>query len=69
MRKAFIATVQLLIEADEEGYACDAVSELLSNERNEIIDWGYIQVGGQYLSPAPKVIPDAEHYEEGAFMN
>ncbi len=70
MRQAFVATIQVLIEAETEGEASDNMSELLSNnEGNGIIDWGYFQLGGQYMTPTERYVHDAAQYEEGEFLN
>lgn len=61
MKKAYIATVQLLITGvNDEAEACDYVSETL---RGSFTDWGYLRIGGQLLGPSEKFIDS--NYEEG----
>lgn len=64
----FIATIQIIIEPGEqvttEGEACDWFTGLLSETHADIIlDWAYLKVGGQRLTPTEITIPD--NYEEG----
>ncbi len=73
---AFIATVQLLIDAKDQAEACDGVSELLSGNALEddnslIVDWSYLKVGGQRLWPSTFSMGtiDWDTYEEGDFLN
>ncbi len=61
----YVATVQVLVEAEDEAQACDAISALL--ERAPVRDWGYLQVGGQHLSPSSTLI-EVDTYEEGTFL-
>lgn len=58
--KSYLATIQVLVKADSEAEACDALSEGL---RGIVRDWSYLRVGGQYLSPSETYI--REPYEEG----
>ena len=66
-RRTFIATVQIIISPDagvtSESEAADWFSGLLS-DNNQVFDWGYLKVGGQYLHPT-SIHVDPENYEEG----
>lgn len=64
-QRAYIATVQIIIKpkaVESEGDACDWMSGLLS-ENEQVLDWQYLNVGGQRLTPSEKYISD--NYEEG----
>ncbi len=60
-----VATVQILLDTDNDAEACDMLSALLSDHGFPfgVIDWGYLKHGGQHLYPSEKLIP--EDYEEG----
>lgn len=71
---AWICTVQLLIPEIAEGEpditseaeACDAVSAMLSENLRQsgaLLDWSYLKVGGQFLSPVSITVSD--EYTEG----
>jgi hypothetical protein len=54
-KKVFIATVHVLVFADSEGEACDALTESLTNnlmEAGAIVDWQYIDKNGVSVPPA-----------------
>jgi hypothetical protein len=60
-----IATLQIVLRpgvADEPGQAEDWISDLLS-ENPDVLDWTYLKVGGQMLTPQQIVVDD--DYEEG----
>jgi hypothetical protein len=62
-KTAYIATIQVIIVGvDSQAEACDFISETLRPMEN-VLDWQYLPVGGHYLAPAEKIIPD--NYEEG----
>ena len=67
-KKAYVATVQLLIIAESDAQAMDAISGILSDYEMEgtLKDWAYLSVGGQLLSPTERYIE--ENYEEGDFL-
>ena len=50
MTKIFIATVQLVVAAEDEVTADDAVNNLLT-ECERLHDWHYLIVGKQRLAP------------------
>jgi hypothetical protein len=62
-KRTYLATVTLLIEAEDSGTACDTLSEMFRNPDNSIKDWGYVSIGGRRLSPIPVAIE--KDYEEG----
>lgn len=62
----FIATVRVLIETSEKGYAADAISVALSENR-DIFDWSYEPGPGGYKYPFPVKI-DSSEYEEGSIL-
>ena len=61
MRRVYIATVQVVVVARDVDDACDGISVMLSDS-NFLIDWGYLEVGGQRLSPSERFIPDEKYY-------
>lgn len=70
MAKAYVATVQLLIVAESDAEAMDAVSNILSEYEmadGTLKDWAYLRIGGQLLSPTERYI-DEENYKEGDFL-
>jgi len=72
MRKAYVATVQLLVLADEAEEASDLIFGLLeSPEASFILDWGYPRFGGQRLYPAlwGWGVVDPDQYEAGSFLS
>lgn len=73
MRQAYIATIQLCVDIETQAEACDLISELLSNNieaESRILDWQYLKLGGQYLSPTSKIVADSgEYYEGDAFKD
>jgi hypothetical protein len=60
-RQGYIATIQIAIECDSEAQACNGISECLADEA--ILDWQYLKLGGQFLSPTSKLIQNK--YTEG----
>jgi hypothetical protein len=71
-RSTYIATIQVVIHPDEniktEAEACDWFSGLLTEQlqgQNKILDWSYLPVGGQFLSPVEKIVSNQDKYEEG----
>lgn len=64
VREGFVVTVQIILDVDSYEEAVDFVSEMLSvDPPEEVIDWSYLKIGGQYLYPTRIVIP--ANYEEG----
>ena len=66
--KTYIAIVKLLIPADSEAEACDAISAMLSEnlqQSNAIIDWAYVNSE----SPKPHKEIELSSYEEGEFIH
>lgn len=64
---AYVATIQVCITGvNSEAEACDFLSETL-RPMPHVLDWAYLQVGGQFLSPALRVVPD--DYQEGDFIS
>jgi len=61
MRKVYIATIQVAVDAVNEGAAADGISEGM---RGLFVDWQYLKVGGQFLYPVEKFIA-ADVIEEG----
>ena len=55
MPRNYIATIQILVEADGDTDAADAVSSFLrpltQNEEGALFDWQYVTLGEQLLSP------------------
>jgi len=66
-QEKYVATIQVLVNADCLGGAADGFSELLSH--NEfVMDWGYLKIGGQMLVPQKVLVKD--DYQEGdMFLN
>ncbi len=62
----YVGTVSILVKAADWPEACDAFSAILS-ENESVVDWGYIKIGGQRLSPTPYSL-DPEVYSEGDFI-
>jgi len=61
-----ITTVQILMNAENSAQASDGLNELFRGSQGEydfIVDWGFLNIGGQLLIPSEKVM--AEPYEEG----
>jgi hypothetical protein len=67
-KKVYIATVQLVIdEVKNEAEAADAITAMLSEYPWEsLLDWAYLKMGGQYMTPTPKLVRD--DYQEGDFL-
>jgi hypothetical protein len=66
LTRAYIATVQVLIQpsaATTEAEACDWMSGLLS-ENTQVLDWQYLRLGGQRLTPSETFV-NPETYKEG----
>ena len=65
-QKVYITTVQIAICAKSSRQAerilCDALPEF---DSEGILDWQYLQIGGQDLTPTVKCITDVDHLEEG----
>lgn len=56
----YVATVQLVVDADTPDEAADVVSSLMTGvgETNEFIeDWRYAKFDGQFLHPTQRTIP------------
>ncbi len=64
MKKAFFATVHILVDADNEGEAAGAVSSLLTEvgiyegDRPTLIDWAYLYENGKWVHPQEVEVPD-----------
>jgi hypothetical protein len=62
MKHLFLATVHILVEAENNAEACDSISACLTeNLRQEgaIIDWQYVQdVNKVYVDPQDKGLVD-----------
>lgn len=64
--KFYICTIHIVIEASCEAEACDAISEMMSNNIESVVDWGYQwdpQHPGGYKSPVEINLP--KDYHEG----
>ena len=59
MSKYWKATIHVLVEADSEGEACDAMSEGM----RWLVDWGYNEC------KPPVKFPCQGDYKEGDFIN
>ena len=73
MVPAYVATVQIIIHPDDvnnEADACDWFSALLS-ENHQVLDWQYLTVGPQILSPTETYVEfdPIDGYEEGSAFN
>lgn len=66
LKKKYVATVQIVVDANNEDEACDAISGVLDHEG--VFDWGYVKIGGQYTYPV-EILINEENYEEGDFLN
>jgi hypothetical protein len=68
-KKAYVATIQVLIDAADYRQACDVLHGALTelDSENGILDWGYLRIGGQYLYPQETLVE--EGYREGDFLN
>lgn len=69
LKETYIATVQIVInpavaDIQSESEACDWFSGLLT-ENEQILDWSYLKIGSQFLSPK-EIFVDPEKYEEGS---
>lgn len=64
-----IATIQVLMNAEDSAQASDGLNELFreAQEYDFIQDWGFLQIGGQIIGPSEKFL--AEPYEEGDMFN
>jgi hypothetical protein len=65
-KKYCIATVHIVVEANEKGYAEDAISACLTENlemSGAILDWGYT------LLPSIEVSIDRAKYDEGDFIS
>ena len=60
---AFVATVQILVDAGDPSEAADSIHEILQSTGDVMIDWGYLKVGAQRMTPSEKIIED--NYKEG----
>ena len=62
MKKIFVTSINIAIEAESETEACDYLSETL---RDQVLDWQYIQ-NKDGTWPIPIEVPvDLDNYEEG----
>lgn len=64
----YMATVQIAIHPDsgveDKAGACDWFSGLLT-ENKEVLDWSYLKLGGQFLTPSKRLSVDLDDYNEG----
>ena len=68
MTNTYIATIQVVLRpdvVDSVDAACDWFSGLFS-DNEEVLDWGYLKMGGQRLYPSEKLV-DTDLYEEGDY--
>jgi hypothetical protein len=65
VKRVFVATLQVVLDADGAAAASDLLSETLRNA-DGILDWAYLQQGGQGLYPTEHFV--SEPYEEGDFL-
>jgi hypothetical protein len=63
---AHVATIQVCVDAKTAAEAREGLADILDANGLFIIDWSYLQLGGQYCSPVATVIP--QPYEEGDFI-
>lgn len=71
MKKVYIATVQIAVEAEDNPTACDAISECLTHNlmhNGAILDWSYVPVNGVFLEPEYAGEVDIEKYEESTIF-
>jgi len=70
MRKVYVATIQVVVNAESEVRAADGISALMTELTDPLflIDWGYLRMGGQLLYPTERWVKDEEDYEEGDFL-
>lgn len=69
MPKAFVATVQLLLKADDWEDACDAISAVLTDsDAPYLLDWNYYRLGPQYCYPTERPDVKLTGYAEGDFL-
>lgn len=66
MEKCYVATVQVLVQANSHGEACDGIGETMREAERSgfVVDWSYLKVGGQHLSPEERFF-NLQDYEEG----
>lgn len=69
MRKAFVATVQIVVHnVNSDAEASDAISGLFEfSDPKWILDWAYLKLGGQHLYPTEDFYQ--EPYAEGDFLS
>lgn len=69
MRKAYLATVQILVEAPCQEDATEIVSSVMRDKTYDgtFVDWAYLRLLGQYLYPTERDI-DLDYYEEGDLL-
>jgi len=63
-----IATVHLLIDVEDDGSACDFLSETLGR-MPFLLDWGYLNAPNNFLSEATANYLVAGEYQEGEFLS
>ena len=64
-RVVHVTTIQLVLPQDDATKATDALSAWLTQAQNagEVLDWQYLKLGGQHLTPTARTVPDM--YTEG----
>ena len=67
----YIGTVHIVIEADDDNCAADGMSELLTGAEESgdgfIVDWGYMQMHGHFLTPKVVACTLPPHYQMGDY--
>ena len=57
----YIAAVQIVVEAENPTEASEIIHSLLTEDGWEnVIDWGYISLGGRMLNPIEGDLPPAD---------
>ena len=60
MKKKYIATVQIIVEAEDENKAEAIISEEM-DDIPELYDWAYLKIFRQELSPAECYVDEISH--------
>lgn len=73
MKRIYLATIQIAIQGVEsEAEACDCITAMLSENLMQqpdtgLLDWEYLSIGAQKLSPTDHYIPNSPYVEGMAF--
>lgn len=62
MKKVFVVTINIAIEAENESEVCDCLAETL---RDQFLDWQYVQNEDGTWPIPQKITVDLLNYEEG----